>query len=125
MERKFFNDCEELCDYMFKRVTDGFYVVAVLFYQDAIDLIEKIIIKNKTKIEALDIAPKDYDGYDKEYYISIATDFVLSVEPAFAHGKYLDAEADLTLIDGNASSSIINTCEKKYYEIYIGDSIFY
>lgn len=123
MRRNFFKNYEELCDYMIDKAQDGFYTVAVLFYEDALGLLRELMRYDDVKIEALDIKPKEYDEYDKEYYVSLADDMVASVEPAYVGGRYLSAEADLTLIDGDANSVIIkNLSDNKCQEIYIGVS---
>ncbi len=123
MRRNFFEDYEELSDYMIDKAQDGLYTVAVLFYDDALCLLRELMRYDDVEIEALDIKPEGYDGYDKEYYVSLADDMVASVEPAYVGGRYLNAEADLTLIDGGASSAIIkNLPENKCHEIYVGIS---
>lgn len=123
MRRNFFGDYEELSDYMIDKAQDGYYTVAVLFYNEALGLLRELMSYDDIELEALDIKPEEYDGYDKEYYVSLADDMVASVEPAYVDGRYLNAEADLTLIDGDASSAIIkNIPENKCREIYIGIS---
>lgn len=123
MRKDFFDNHEELCDYMIDRAQDGFYTVAVLFYKDAIALIRELMMFDDIDVEALDIRPPEYSGYDKEYYVSLADDLILSVEPVFVDNRYLDAEADLTLVDGNASSVILKHIhENKCHEIYIGEN---
>jgi len=121
MRRNFFEDYEELSDYMIDKAQDGLYTVAVLFYDDALGLLRELMRYDDVEVEALDIKPEEYDGYDKEYYVSLADDMVASVEPAYVGGRYLNAEADLTLIDGGANSAIIkNLPENKCHEIYVG-----
>lgn len=123
MKRIFFDNHEELCEYMIDKAQDGMYSVAVLFYDDAIKLIREMMMYDDIEIESLEIKPYEYDGYDKEYYVSLANDMIASVELAFVDGRYLDAEADLTLIDGNANSAILKHLqENKCHEIYIGEN---
>lgn len=120
MRRYYFKNYEELSDYMIDKAQDGFYTVAVLFYDDALELLRELMFHNDIEFEALDIKPEQYDGYNKEYYISLTDDMVVSVEPAYVGNRYLVAEADLTLIDGNANSAIIkNLPSTKCCEIYI------
>lgn len=108
---------------MVDKAQDGYYTVAVLFYEDAVELLRHMMLFDDITIASIEIKPETYDGYNKEYYVSLAEDMVLSVEPAYSNGQYLRAEADLTLIDGDASSSIIKDIpEKKRREIYIGVS---
>ena len=121
MRIDYFKNCEELSDYMVDKAQDGIYTVAVLFYPEAMELVKYLMRYDDIETMALDIKPVEYNGYNKEYYVSLADDMVVSVEPAYNEGRYLDACADLTLIDSNASSSIIiNIPKNKYREISIG-----
>lgn len=122
MRRYYFKNYEELSDYMIDKAQNGFYAVAVLFYEDALRLLRELMFNNDIDVGALDIKPEQYEGYNKEYYVSIADDMVVSVEPAYVGNRYLDTEADITLIDGSASSTIIkNLPVTKCCEIKIGD----
>ena len=121
MRRNFFGNHKELSDYMIDKAQDGLYTVAVLFYDDALCLLRKLMRYDNVEIEALDIKPEEYDGYSKEYYVSLTDDMVASVEPAYVGSRYLNAEADLTLIDGDANSAIIKNLPKnKCHEICVG-----
>lgn len=121
MRKQYFKNCEELSNYMVDKALHGYYTVAVLFYDNAIDLLRELMRYDDINLESIDIQPVEYKGYDKEYYVSIADDMIVSVEPAFVDGRYLNAEADLTLINGDASSTIIkDISENKCREIYIG-----
>jgi hypothetical protein len=122
MERKFFDSCEDLCEYMIDQAQNGTYSVAVLFYDDAMWLIREFAKYDDIDIEALNIEPYDYNFYGKEYYVSLANDMVLSVEPAYVDGRYLSTEADIMLVDGDACSTILKYLpERKCREIYIGE----
>lgn len=122
MKINLFNNHKELSDYMIDNALDGLYTVAVLFYEDAIRLTKELMINAGVEAIALDIEPTEYNGYDKEYYVSLNEDMTVFVEPAFVDGRYLDAEADLTLIDGNANSAILKHIQGiKCFEIRIGE----
>lgn len=124
MRRKIFDSYEELSDYMVDMAQNGLYTVAVLFYEDAIKLLRELMLYTEVDVESLEIMPPEHEGYEKEYYISIADDMIVSVEPAYVGDKYLDAEADLTLIDGEASSTILKHIpDNKCREIYIFEDL--
>ena len=57
MRRNFFDNHEELCEYMIDKAQDGMYSVAVLFYDDAIKLIREMMMYDDIEIEALEIKP--------------------------------------------------------------------
>ena len=83
------------------------YIVATVFYDDAIELIKYILKDDDIKISILDISPFNLNGYNREYYVSISEDYEFAVEPAFSEGRYLDTMADVILIDGDARYNIV------------------
>lgn len=118
-----FEDYSELCAYMLDRAEDGCYSVAVLFFDGAMELLKEFMLYDDIVVESIDLQPEMFNGYAKEYYVSLAEDLHLCVEPAYVGGKYLRTEADLTLVDGNASySAIRDVDEKKCHEIHVGYS---
>lgn len=121
MRKKIFKDYDELANYMYEKATDNIDTVAVLFFDDSASLLKKLLVKDGVTIDAIDIAPEDFDGYSKEYYISLGSDLILDVEPAHNGKKYLNTDTDLMLIHGDASSAIIRDVDEKICrEIYIG-----
>ena len=103
-----FNDIQSLADYMIVQSTKHkLYIVATVFYDDAIELIKHILKDDDIKISILDISPFNLNGYNREYYVSISEDYKFAVEPAFSEGRYLDTMADVMLIDGDARYNIV------------------
>lgn len=103
-----FNDIKSLADYMIVQSTKHkLYIVATVFYDDAIELIKHILKDDDIKISILDISPFNFNGYNREYYVSISEDYKFAVEPAFSEGRYLDTMADVMLIDGDARYNIV------------------
>lgn len=116
----FFRDHKRLCDYMIDKARGGEYTVAVLFYKDAMCLLREMAKNDDVTIVGVELKPKEFDGYDLEYYVSMDKDMYVGIEPAFVDDIYLSTEADLTLIDGNAhSSALANVPDDKWREIYI------
>ncbi len=102
-----FNDIKSLADYMIVQSKHKLYIVATVFYDDAIELIKYILKDDDIKISILDISPFNLNGYNREYYVSISEDYEFAVEPAFSEGRYLDTMADVILIDGDARYNIV------------------
>ena len=102
-----FNDIKSLADYMIVQSKHKLYIVATVFYDDAIELIKYILKDDDIKISILDISPFNLNGYNREYYVSISEDYEFAVEPAFSEGRYLDTMADVMLIDGDARYNIV------------------
>lgn len=111
MERVHFKDHQEMSDFMITSAQDGLYVVAVLYYDDAIKVLRGLLQDPDVVAEALEIAPDMYKGYEKEYYISIDENMYVSAEPAYYKDRYLEADAELTLLEGNVSSEILGSVD--------------
>lgn len=119
MERLYFDTHKNLANYMYDKASHGCYTVAVLFHDDAMRLIRELLKNDEIHAESISIESEAYNGYDKEYYVSLADDKVACVEPAYRWEKYLSTDADLTLIDENASSAIIKGIDPdKCLELY-------
>lgn len=110
MEKLYFDDICDIANFMVENADDGKDVCAVFHYNEAVELLrELILLVNDYDILAIELQPEDWDGYDKEYYISLNKICGLCVEPAFRWGKYLGTAADIMLVAPDANSKII-TC---------------
>lgn len=117
-----FESYEDLCEHMITLAQNGFHSVAVLLFDDAILLLKEFMRYEDLKTGLLNIASPSYDKYTKEYYVSLSEDMVVSVEPAYASGKYLNAEADITFLHGDVHSSITEQADlKNCHELKIGN----
>lgn len=123
MEIRNFYDFDELGDYMYELASEESQVVtAVLLYEDAIELIKWLMLYDDVEIGSISIENEDYHGYDKEFYITLDTDLVLDVVPAYqlqtdktAEG-YLPLESEVVFYGGDVSSKLAlqNTYGNKY-----------
>lgn len=107
MDCLYISDLYELAEYMTYCIEDKSEVVAVLFFEDAKELMRIFLSDYQMDVGLIDITNVEYDGYEGEYYISLSSDGMLSVEPAWGEDMYLQTCADLLLIDGDASSDIV------------------
>lgn len=109
-------DCAgALADEMYDLATEGNYVVAALHYDRAIEVMRELLGYEDVEVSAFDIAPIEYDGYDKEFYVSLADDMVLTVKPACRGNKYVNACADLLFVDADASTDLICELPREKY----------
>lgn len=123
MEILYFNDYAEIGEYMYEKANIGFNITATLFLEDTIGLMRDLMSYENIEIGGIDVAQMEYNGYSKEYYVTLSEDLVLDIEPAWNTRRncYLYAEPDIMLIDGEANSAIIKDVPKdKCTEIYIG-----
>lgn len=124
MDRMIFNTYNELAEYMFTKASDGYNITSTLFVGDAMELLRTLIQYEEIDIGEINISQPEYNGYNKEYYISLSNDMILNVQAAQVDNGYIFAEPDIMLIHGEASSSIIKTMNlDDCIEIYIRDNV--
>ena len=119
MERRKFDDFAEFGNHMYELASEESQVVtAVLLCEDAIKLIRWLMLYDDVTVGSINIENENYHEYDKEFYITLDTDLVLDVIPAYQsnENKYLVAETDVVFYSGNVSSKLVvqNTYRNKY-----------
>ena len=129
MERRKFNDYAELSNHMYRLASEESQVVtAVLLCDEAVNLIKWLMLYDDVTVGSINIEKEDYHGYDKEFYITLDTDLILDVVPAYQPPTdktvegYTTPESDIMLYGGDTSSKLAtqNTYGNKY-EIIIED----
>lgn len=120
MDRRHFKTSADLSRYMIETAEEDIYIVATLFYEDAIELMHEILKDGDIVAEAIEIKPEIYDGYNREYYVSLVG-LTLSVEPAYSGNRYFMTDADIMLLEGCVSADILPYVDiEKCVEISIG-----
>lgn len=113
----------EVSEYMLEKAKCGKNVTATLFLDEAIELMRNLMSYEEIEVGCIEIEQEEYNGYSKEYYVSLSNDMVLIVEQAWCKEGYLYAEPDIMLIDGDANSKILKGIpDDKCREIYVGES---
>lgn len=121
MKRLFCKDIPALAEYMVNEASDGVNVTATLFFSDAVALMRELMTYEDIDVDYVKVMTEEYSGYNREYYVTLSEDSVLSVEPAWEDGRYLNTESDLILIDGCASHKIVEDIPYgNCRELYIG-----
>lgn len=124
MEKLVFNDYGSLAYKMLETADSGETAYAVCFFDDAVGLLKELMSVDEVSVGGIEIHDIDYEGYDKEYYVSIDEDYIVDVEPAWHEANeycgagYLGFEAANAYIDGDANSAILKVIdEATCYEI--------
>ncbi|MCD8290018.1 MAG: hypothetical protein LUC91_00770 [Prevotella sp.] len=123
LERKVYSTYAELADDMVKLAIHGKTSVAVLFYEDAIEMLKELLLFEDVNAKSVVINEPEYDGYGYEYYITLDDEFNIYIEPAwheefkFDNGKvtpegYYGTAAYKFFIDGEANSAILKKLEE-------------
>ena len=136
MDRINFKNFKKLADYMIDKAYDCSYVAAVLYYNDAKNLVRELMSREDVDFDMIEMSNPDFAGYDREYYVSLSYDYyssnedcnrviIASCERAYNGEKYLRAEADVTLVHSDAHSSILSTInDNKFREFCVGEDDF-
>ncbi len=106
MKRLEFHDASSIAEHMIKTASDGLNVVAVLFFDDAATLMRELISCQDIDLGCIEIMMQEYNGYNREYYVSLSSDGIMSVERAWDHNRYLDPEPDVMILDCKADIRI-------------------
>lgn len=109
---RFYDECD-LCSYMIDMANHGKSVTAVLNYEEAAELMRNLLEEPDVEVGHLEIGNHDYNGYDKEYYVSIDSDFIIDVCPAMPHydvkfGYVPVQESDVILYSGDVKYAIVD-----------------
>ena len=126
-----FNDYDAFAMRMVNDVMSGKWTTAVLFFDDAAELVKAIIRAEKDVIiNGIDLNPEIMTGYNREYLVSFDEEFVLSVEPLWHEDNeyhkagYLSFDADVCYVDGNAHNSAIEYADREAcYEVFVDGKI--
>lgn len=116
MKNKVFEDFDMLAEYMIDYADEGKVISAVLFYDEAIELMRELLVYEEVEPVLLDISDPKFNGYEQEYYITLTSDYQLCIENAFANGVYLTHEADVVLFDGDVNDKVYQACNSDEFD---------
>lgn len=124
MEKITFKNHINLVERMMEDAEKGDVAYAVCFLDDAVEVMRELLKYDGTTVGGIEISQEDYNGYSKEYYVSIDGDMIVDVAPAWHEANeynpagYYWFDAEKIYIVGEANSAIIKNIEKeKCYEI--------
>lgn len=131
MDKIIFNNHDDLAEYMLSHADLGDDVHAILFFEDAAELIRALLAYEDTSVHSIEICEPSFNGYRKEYCVTLDTDFVVYVQPAW-HDEgenyvagYYDIEEAHVLLAGDVNSKIVRSlvdCE--CFEIEIDEDSY-
>lgn len=123
MKRIVVSDIFDLASRMLEKVDKCATVSAVLFGEEAFELMRELLSCELISAGCIDI--ENANDYDLEYYVTIeCDDMTLWVEPAWSKGDehqetgYIKNDTDILYIDGGASYAIVKAQENSNCKIY-------
>lgn len=131
MEKIYIEDALDLAKLMLYDINNGKDSSAVLFYDDAVELIAELQLIGDAHPISLDISHPDFSGYNGVYYVDMTPvsedEFELFVCPAKEadNTEYSYNTADVIYVDGDADSFILKNIEAPaIYEIDIEHEVY-
>ena len=129
MKRFLVNDLSEVAYMMYNAVTeDGIEdVVFVGLYDDAVAVMKTLLMFDDTIPYHVTVKPECFEGYDKEYYVTLRDDMNIWCEKAYDMDDecYLMDDTECVFIADDCNSAIlkeINCNENNMYEVaYVDD----
>lgn len=119
MKRVYFGTMEELAAFMASEAEEKRSSVAVLFYDEAKELLRELLMYEEVDLNSAELRSPEWDGYNKEYYITLTPELDLFVEQAVGeNGDYLGFEDDCLILGAGASSAIITKNYAEHAAIY-------
>ena len=130
MKKLVVNDIYDFRDKIYDYANSGKTVYVALFFDAATALMRALLERSNVSVGYIDL-DDDGCGYQKEYYVILDDTLTLSVERAWQDddgGCYLGFAADMLLIDGDASYSIVKAVENSnctFCELTMEDYMLY
>lgn len=122
MEKMYFNDYDELSDFMYDVASsDSTTICAVLNYEKTVELLRSLFVFDDITIMTIDLSHSDINEYKHDYYVTLTQEMYLFVEPAFINNEVCDCTADVFLFDGDASSRVALNNNGMQFEISVGE----
>ena len=107
-----FTNASEVAEFAYKKaydLEDIGCVQVVGFYEEISDVLKEILQYDEVSVGNIELNSADWNGYLKEYYLTIDEDMVVCVEPGYYTEKeiYLQYEAETLIICDDCNSAIV------------------
>ena len=90
---------------MFNIASNGKTIYLFTYFDDAVAVMRELLQYNTILVGGIDIAQKEDDLYEKEYYISVDKNMTIDVEPAYEEDDewvgYIGFVADQAIVGKN------------------------
>ena len=120
MQRLFIKDISEIAEFMYEKVCGSCEEATFIgFYDDAVDVLKELTNMEETYIYQVSIEPEDWDGYDKEYIVTLGEDFSIWCEKAYRQeiGQYVSGLLDCVVIADDCNKASLRDIDTDH--IYV------
>ena len=122
MKRLLVEDMIDVAELMYDMITNGRESVSFIGkYEDTARLIKELLmIYDETHIHQVSIETIDWDGYDKEYIVTLDDDMNIWCEKAYQeeYNRYLFVDDECVLVSDDCNSKILDGIDSdEVYEV--------
>lgn len=115
----------DVSDFMFDKVSNGCRdVTFVGLYEDAVKVVKGLLFYDETNAYQISIEPEDWNGYEKEYFVTLDDEMNVWCEKAYSMGlgSYLYSETGCALIADDCNPDVLKgLCSDEIYEVGYDD----
>lgn len=120
MKKIYIDDFAEIADIMYQDACAGKETTFVGLYDDVTMVLQELCKFDEVFLISVSLHPEDYDGYNKEYYVTLDDDFGAWCCEAYneERGRYAFDFAHTALIADDCNSKVIDALEvEEMYEV--------
>lgn len=117
MERIIIDSFEEISEAMLEDINSGAISVSFVgLYDDAATVIKSLLAYDVTNVYHIEIEPEDWDGYDKEWLVTLDDDYNIWCEKLYRETGYLGFEGNTIYVADDCNSSCLKgaLCDEMY-----------
>jgi len=84
VKRLYIDDYTDIVELMYEKVCGSCEEATFIgLYEDAVEILKQLVILDETDIHQVSIVPEDWDGYDKEYIVTLDNSFDIWCEKLY------------------------------------------
>ena len=124
MKKIIIEDLSDIAELMYSNIVEKNFsdTMFVGYYEDAIMILKHLLIFDETVPYHIKIEDIDWDGYEKEYYVTLDSEMNIWCEPAYDYenNRYLENETGCLYVADDCNSALLKHvyCPKdEMYEV--------
>lgn len=121
MIKFFIEEMYDVAEVMYNKIVQGLQdVTFVGTYEDAVEVVGSLLAFDGVQLYQVQIEPEDWDGYDKEYLVTLDEDLNIWCEKAYRKdsGSYVYMWSSCILVADDCNSFVLKELDAdEFYEV--------
>lgn len=111
-----FENIYQFSEFLYNLAQKELTLTAVVHYEKAKDLLFFLSQYDDVELESINLQHENYDGYDKEYYVTLTSELELYIESVYDGDNIKECYSDKIFYfeDVNSKIAIANECDCEY-----------